>query len=323
MLWLKRNLPLAVAILVAVVLSGAGGYFVWKNKSTNDELNERLGAAKRDLDRLTQEIKPSPTPDNVKAAREDSQRSQAFSALCRRLFAPTPYTQLNGQSYRSMLETEVAGLRRLAQSTGVDIPTNYYFSFEAQSKPMTFEPYSLKPLSDQLSEIRSLCQILFNARIHTLDGIRRVAVSQYDLQNSAEIMTGYGVQSNRFTALQIWPYQVSFECFSEQLAAVMSAVSQSPRMILVKNVTVETVGEGPRQGPGSNPDPNAPPASVPRAVPGGRGPGRRGMPAMTPAPATPAGRAAAAAAKPAGLTTALEEQMLRVNLLLHVIKPDR
>lgn len=326
MLWIKRNLFLAVGILVAVVLAGAGGYFVWKNKAANDELNERLGAAKRDLDRLTQEIKPTPTPENVRAAREDTQKSQQFSAECRRLFPATPYTPLNGQTYRSMLETEVAGLRRLAQSTGVDIPTNYYFSFEAQSKPMTFEPSSLKPLSDQLIEIRDFCRILFNARIHSLDTIRRVAVSQYDLQSSAEILAGHSWQSNRFTGLVTWPYQFSFECFSGELAAVLSAISQSPRMVLIKNITVETIGEAARKAPAPGTDPSAPSPGAPGAQPPQRFPGgRRGLPGATPpvvrAPSAPG--APAAPPKPAALTTVLEEQLLRVNLLIHVVKPDR
>jgi hypothetical protein len=320
MLWLKRNLGWTVVIAVAVILTAFGGYYIWSNKARNDELNQKLGAAKAELNRLTTEVKPSPSPENVRAAREDVRKSQEFAAMVRRLFVPTPAPVLNNQTYRSMLETNLAALRRLAALSGVEIPTNYSFSFEPQTKQMTFEPASLKPLSEQLTEISEVCRGLFAARIHSLDVIRRVAVSQYDSQGSTEILQGVALATNRFTGLWAWPYQFSFDCFSGELAAALEEINRIPRMAVVKTIQVEArdVGAAP-------PPPSSPGAPQPEVQPQPgqfrRGPRGARLPpnsSVKPPPGAPAAKP-----PPTALTTVLEESLLHVIIEVDVIKPVR
>ena len=43
-----------------------------------------------------------------------------------------------------------------------------------------FAPGSLGALAQQLGEVKALCEILFAAKINSLDGIRRVPVSPDD-----------------------------------------------------------------------------------------------------------------------------------------------
>jgi hypothetical protein len=317
MLWLKRNLGWTLAIAVAAILTALGGYYIYDRKVLNDDLNQKLGAAKAELNRLTTEVKPSPSPENVRAAREDVRKSQEYAAMVRRLFVPTPAPNLNNQTYRSMLETNLAALRRLAVLSGVDVPTNYSFSFEPQTKQMTFEPSSLKPLAEQLTEISEVCRGLFAARIHSLDLIRRVAVSQYDSQGSTEILPGVTLTTNRFTGLWAWPYQFSFECFSTELAAALEEINRIPRMVVVKTVQVEALAGG-----AVPPPPSAPGAIQPeiQPPPGRRGP--RGVRLPPAGPRTPAGAPPPKAASGI-LTTVLEESLLRVIVEVHVIKPVR
>ncbi len=315
MLWLKRNAGWAAAIAVAVLLAGAGAYYVFTQYSLNEELTTKLGEAKAQLDRLTTTVKPSPTPENVRAASEDVRRSREYSALAQRLFVATPYQPLNNQTYKSLLENTLADLRRQAVAASVEIPTNYSFSFEAQVRPMTFEPASLKPLSDQLIEVSEVCRALFKARVHKLESIRRVGVSAHDTQGATDILQGVVVTTNRFTGLWAWPYEFTFECFSSELAATLEELSRAPRMTVVKNILVDTTeGSGPPP-PGLMPPPQDP--GMPLRGPGMRGPGMRGV------RPPPGGGPPGAPPVRGGLTTVLEERLLRVVLLVHVIKPAR
>jgi hypothetical protein len=312
MLWLKRNWLLVVTIFVAVVLTGVGGFYVYTKKALNDDLTTKLDAAKHELTRLTTEVKPSPTPENVRAAREDVKKSQEYSLQCRKFFVATPYVPLTSQSYRTTLETRLAELRKQAQLSGVELATNYAFSFDAEIKPMTFELASLKPLSDQLTEVSEVCRALFSARIHELVGIRRVAVSQYDLSatSGADILQGVTITSNRFTGMTVWPYEFTCECFSSELAGSLEALSKIPRMLLVKTINVEISPSAAQTVAAPNP---AQPAAAPAGpLPVRRGPGRPGLPVVAPG-----------APKAAGLTTVLEEKLLRAVIQVQVIKPGR
>jgi hypothetical protein len=309
MLWLKRNLVLVIAILVGVALTVGGGFYVWNKKNLNDDLTQKLGQARQELNRLTSDVKPSPTLDNVRAARDDVKKSQEYSAQCRKYFVPTPFQPLNSQSYRSMLETNLAELRRAAAAARVELATNYNFSFEPEIRPMTFEPASIRPLSEQLTEVSEVCRALFKGRIHSLAQIRRVAVSQHDTPSSTEILQGTTISSNRFAGLTIWPYEFTFDCFSTQLAAALEEISRIQRMVLIKTLTVES-------GPTTVALATAPPP------PGGAlgpsivtGPGGRRI--LRPA------ELAVAPVSPTGLTTVLDESLLRVVMVVHVIKPPK
>jgi hypothetical protein len=305
MRWLTRNLFMVAAIVAAVLLAGGGLMYVTRAYAKSDDLTTQLGAARQELNRLTTEVRPSPTLENVRQAREDVKKAQEYSAQCRKFFTATPYQPMTSQGFRSMLETNIAELQRLALASRVEIPTNYTFSFEPEIKPMTYEPASIRPLAEQVAEISEICRALFSARVQRLEQIRRVGVSQYDVGNT-EILQGLTVASNRFAGLTVWPYEFTLECFSGDLAAALEQLSMLPRMLLIKTITVEA----------------APPAYVPLG----------GIPADAPAVPVPGSRfarpglpvaAPVAAPRTPGLVTVLEEGALRVVMVIHVVKPQK
>jgi hypothetical protein len=306
-LWLKRNLYLGVAILVAVALTGVGGYFVWTKKQENNDLETRLDEFKAKIEELTK-IKPTPTKENVQAATADSGKASSYDQECKPFFPDAPYQTLSSQGYKTLLESTISALRKQAAASSVLVPTNppFCFSFEAQTKPMTFEPGSIKPLAQQLFVVSEVCHALFRARIHKLDQIRRVAVSQYDSgagQGDFEILAGETVTSNRWTGLAVWPYEFTMECFSTEFATALEEISKIPRMYIVKTVYVETLPPTIKP-PGFGMEPPGGRAPVgPPPGPGGRGGGRGG----------PGPRSAS--------VTVLDEELLRVTMLIHVVKP--
>ena len=304
MLWLKRNLAVVIAISVVVVLTGLGGVYTWTKKGLNDELSGKLEAQKAELERLLR-YGITPKTENVQRMETDLKEAQKYSEQCRKLFAPTAVPTLNNQSYRSMLETRVGELRRAATNAGVDVPPNYSFSFEPEIKPIMFDAVSLKHLPQQLVEVSDICQALFTSRVHRLGGLKRVGVCQYDL-GAVDVFADLTVVSNKATGLLVWPYEISFDCFSGDLAAVMEALSRIPRMLVAKTLRVEAVGAGPM---GLPLEMMAPP-------PGGGSPPGPVRPGVKGAPPRPK-------VLIPGLVTVLDDRMLRVEMQLHVVKPEK
>lgn len=305
MLWLKRNLVLVAVILAGLLLAGGGGYYVWVKYAENKGLDDELGNAKQELENLLKS-KPSPSQANLDAVRGEIKKTQGYMADARHLFSATPYSPLNSQTYRSLLETTVADLRRLATQSGVDVSSNYNFSFEPQIHKVSFEPASIKPLTEQLTEIATVSRELFKARVHHLDVIRRVACSEYDAQNAAEILGG-GFHTNRTTGMVTWPYEITFDCFSADLARVLTGLSQVPRMLIVKTISVQPSPASQNSAFGLQDSGAGAPPPVASPV------HRRGAP--------PGATGAAGTPKPTELKTALEEKLLRVVLQVHVVKP--
>ena len=67
-----------------------------------------------------------------------------------------------------------------AADASVTLPPQYGFSFEAERTLVKFAPGSLDALAQQLGEVKKICEILYAARINSLDGVRRVRVSNDD-----------------------------------------------------------------------------------------------------------------------------------------------
>jgi hypothetical protein len=143
--------------------------------------------------------------------------------------------------FRSYLDNTVAELRAEAERSGVEIPANYWFSFAAQKGAVSFSPTTLQPLAAQLAEINVLCQTLFDAKVNALVWLKRVPVDAQDTLGSQDYLNAKPV-TNAWAELM--PYEVAFEGFTPQLAAVLEGLHRLPHGFLVTNLVVEPVGDG-------------------------------------------------------------------------------
>ena len=113
----------------------------------------------------------------------------------------------------------------------------YSFSFEVQRPKLAFAAGSLEPLSVQLGEVKAICDVLLQANISALDGLRRERVSDDD-QNGPQ--TDYLPDKSVTNELAVLtPYEVNFRCFSKDLAAVLAGFANSPYALMVKSINVE------------------------------------------------------------------------------------
>ncbi len=335
MLWIKRNLFLALGGLVALGALGFGGFYLWKNVSENKKVETQLEEKKAGLQKLYN-ADPFPSTNNIASARDELKKAQAAMRKIKEYFTPLPYEKVTGQAFKTLLDTTLYELRDKAQQTSVLLPSKTYaFSFSAQKDKFIFAEGSFPALSEQLAEVRAICTILFEAKINRLINVRRTRVTTDDPPGSSDYLE-LRAESNELTGTLASPYQIEFQSFSPELASVLGSFYKSTNGFLVKAIQVEPVtesgivgGPGPMATapgtPANVPQPPAQPPPQPRvpppAVPVPRVP-PTGAPPAQPGPAIvkPPGPVAPAAE---GIKTVLNEKLLKITFLIDVIKPSK
>ena len=354
--WIKRNLYFLIGSLVALALMGLAGWYLYSKWQLNNEILVKLDEQYNKLKELNSQ-KPHPGAgevDNIKAAKEQQKELRAFLQKAQQYFQrcpPIPVPEgakLTSQEFSSALSRTLDQMQRDATKASVTLPPKdstgqaYSFSFAAQSKSLSYAAVSLAPLSVQLAEIKAICTVLFQAKVNSLDNIRRERVSDDDLKGpQTDYLTEKSV-TNELVVLT--PYEVTFRCFSSELAAVLAGFASAPCGLLVKTINVESApaaAGSEAMAPGIAPaypppgaSPVAPAAGVDQRMmerygvgrmrgPGGAG-GRyeRGAgPAPQQMYAPPAAPVTPAPASRGGLPLALDEKQLKVTLMLFAVKP--
>ena len=72
----------------------------------------------------------------------------------------------------------------------------------------------------QLGEVKGICEVLFEAKVNSLDNLRRERVSADDSKGPQTDYLGEKSVTNELAVLT--PYEVTFRCFSSELAAVLA-----------------------------------------------------------------------------------------------------
>jgi hypothetical protein len=163
--------------------------------------------------------------------------------------------KISNSDFAAALRVTVNELNHSAEQQSVEVPKDYYFTFEAQRKIMIFDPASLDKLAVQLGEVKAISEILFSARVNSLDYIRREIVSTDDKNQSDYLLT----KTVSTPMADLTPYEVRFRCFSAELAIVMANLASSPYGFIVKAINVEPTS-GAEEMPGGGLMPNGNPS---------------------------------------------------------------
>ncbi len=332
MAWIKRNLALVIGIAVSLLLLGGAGYYLYNNSEQDFDRDEDLGKLKLKLEGLRSGTFPNEA--NIGAARTNVAQVIKFTVEAERMLASEP-TKLGNVSFSVHLPRVIDEMRRDATNASVELPPKYEFTFGEVKAMSRIPSYALEPLASRLSEVKTICDVLFKARVRGIESLQRVAAFS-DEPKGPDLLLDRTEQTNALAAgvnVTITPYRVVFRGFSGDLATVLNTLSGTRDFFVVRQVDVEpaTPGTG---GGGLNPGMMAPApfgAPSPGAAPGMLTPGMA-APGMVP-PGPPGGiRPGAAKAPGVGvaplppkstLTKILDEQPLRVTLLLDVIKVTR
>jgi len=349
--WIKRNLWFVVGGVVALGLLGGAAWYNYTRYQSYAAAKEKLNANYEELKRLYGQ-NPSPGNDkidNVKNAQEQKATVQAMLAKLGRYYQPIPPVVnmtsntitgqliVTGEDYAAGLRQVIDQLQKEAAAGSVILPPRYAFSFQAQQSLIKFAPGSLEPLAVQLAEVRVLAGILNKSKVNAIDGIRRERVSADD--NTGPV-TDYIDRTSVTNELAVsTPYELTFRCFSTELASVLSSFASSPYSIVVKGFNVEPaaavgaidpitgmpLNADPQFNPVPqpvyaqpyNPQPQTPSRGEQELFARRYGVGKGGPPTPTPQPVVVPTMAAPVQPK---VQTVLDERQLKVTMLVYVVK---
>ena len=239
MSWLKRNLFLAIGGLVVLGLLGFAGYNLYSKKQSVDQITGDLNAQTEQLKSLMTRD-PHPDQENIDAAKREQTKLAEFLGHTRKHFEPViEFDKLDSAAFKELLEKTIAGLERDAERTGVDLPAKYNFTFSTQRTRLDFAPETLVPLATQVAQIRALCDVLYQARVHALISLRRVPISKEE-ESATDYLVGKKPTTTAVTGAILNPYEVTFQGFSAELAAVLEGLYRSSNCFIVKNIDVQT-----------------------------------------------------------------------------------
>lgn len=323
MLWIKRNLFLAVGGVAALALLAVGVMYVLGGLNKNKVLSEEVEGTRTRLNNIYNSPDPFPHATNISAAKAESAKLAAAVTKTKQHFKPVPAEKVDVRAFRQMRDKTIDDLRESARQAGTRLPSaTYAFSFETQKLKTDFGPGTFPAVPEQMMEVKELCAILFGARVNQLGNIRRARVSADDRASTigGDYLTP--VHANQtLTAVsptaEQHPYELTYYCFSTELAQVLNAMARSPFGFTVKALMVEPEsGQLADAGGGAMAAAELPPPVRPPA--GGQGPftppgARRGQPpprGVQPPPKP-------ASDRPVVL---LKEKRLKVTMLVYAIK---
>ena len=314
MAWIKRNLYFLISSLVAVALLGLAGFYFYSNWKLNNDNLEKLNSAYNELKDLAS-ARPNPGNDkvnNIDIANQQRSQLQAVIEKERTYFKPVlpiPNTT-NGvatkEEFASALRRTLDELAHAADAASVQLPPKYNFSFEAERSLTIFAEGTLEMIPRQLGEVKALCNILFQAKVNSLDNLRRERVSSDDANGPASDYLETASRTNQYAVIA--PYEVAFHCFSGELATVLAGFASDNHGFVVRGINVEsgvatesTMDMGGNMGMGMG---------MPMGAP---------MTQPVPAPAS-MGMAPAAGGR-GSLPIMIDEKQLKVTMAVDVIKP--
>ena len=241
--WLKRNLFLVAGGLVALGLLGFAVFFLLTKKQAVDEVSGQLTAQTEELKKLTTSD-PYPNQENIEKAKKEQSKLGSQLQQIRRYFVPVvSFTNMDSAAFKVSLQTTISDIVRDAEKAGVGLPNagsgGYDFTFKPQRTSVVFAQDTLVPLATQVAEIKSICDILFDARIQMLLALRRSPVAKED-EGAADFLFGRKPVTNNVTGAVLVPYEISFQGFSGELAAVLEGFVRSSNCFIVKNIDVQT-----------------------------------------------------------------------------------
>ena len=327
MLWIKRNLFLACGSVVAIALLIVGVLYVSAGLSKNKQLGDEVEGTRTRLNNIYNSPEPFPHATNINTAKAEAAKLRGALTKAKKYFAPVQAERVDVRAFRTLLGKTIEDLRGAAREARTLLPSpSYAFSFETQKLKTDFGPGTFPGVPEQMMEVKALGTVLFGARVHAISYIRRARVSADDKASTIGIDYLAPVLANQTIALasaESHPYELSFDCFSPELAQVLNALARSPHGFTVKALMVEPRGGqiADAGGFGMAAAEVAPPPAMGGRPPSG-GPARRGGPdGRMPPPMRPG--PGAGSARPAvsdGPIILLDPKLLRVTMLVYAIK---
>lgn len=247
--WIQKNLMLVLGGVVGLALLAAAGWFWFSQAQREQEIGAQLEAKSAEWTDLVSR-KPYPSDENIRAVREEEKRLEKLREVLKQNFPAVAATPVSDAlELKVLVETAVAELRAEAEAAGVMLPDrDYAFTFQRlrPMAPSQFDSNSIPTLAEQVAQVSALARVLFHARVHSLEAIRRPAILK-DEGGTADYLTQKPVSDDLVTRM---PLEVTFRTFSGELASVVAGLAALPNTVVIKKMSVEpTTLAAPSPGP--------------------------------------------------------------------------
>jgi hypothetical protein len=252
--WLKKNLTLVLGGLVGLVLLAGSGFFLFSQSAREREIAGQLDEKRAQWDTLNS-LNPFPDPKNIEAVKQETARLDKLAVELKSSIRPVEVPPVSDTlSLKLLIETTISNLKNEAEAAGVSLPDRYAFTFQRLREMPQFDSNSIPKLAEQVSQITTICRVLFAAKVHSLDQLRRSPVLR-DEGGSSDYLTKKGVTN---TLVVRTPYDFAFKAFSGELAEVLRGMAALDQCIVVKTINID-----PTTLPHAGPQPGMMPTQMP------------------------------------------------------------
>lgn len=304
MVWNKRNLLFVLSAAVGLILLVGAGCFFYGNWSANRKAVEEFKRAQGELKAL-QNKKPFPSKEAIQRARDAQKEVLGILGQFKDAFESAQETpSLDEKTFKSFVSGTLAQLQTSAVNSGVNLPqSDYAFSFSGLITKLNFPTNSIGSWVMELHDVKSVCTVVFNAKVNTLESIRRAPVSTDEAAGGAGdfLPLNIVISENIVCA----PYEVVVRGYSREIADVMNGFLRSTDCFIIKNIDI-----GPASGAAGIAAAQTGGASVDANMPSRRRGGRSEVGAS----------GANAALNPQAPVTLVSEGILRVVIWLEIVK---
>src|SRR6516225_22810 len=130
--WIKRNLFFVIGSLVALILMGLAGWFLYSKWSLNNDVLGSLNGDYEELKRLNSQV-PHPGSDsvnNIQMAKDQRTNLVAFLKQTSRYFEPCQripdLPKITDRDFSAALSETIEHLRNQATNASVTLPPDNY-----------------------------------------------------------------------------------------------------------------------------------------------------------------------------------------------------
>src|SRR5688572_20235906 len=127
MVWVKRNLGLVIGAVIAIVLLGFAGVYLWQKRADDQAVTAELDTAtSRFQELLNRPLHPgneNGRVNNIELAKEENQRLQQFLLEVRGQFGKSEVpSNISNREFRALLDNTIAELQKRAETLGITLP---------------------------------------------------------------------------------------------------------------------------------------------------------------------------------------------------------
>lgn len=227
-----------LSMVAGMALTGYCAYLFFRgdlnnNKAVNKEFQD--DAARYNTMRNKS---PYPSAENLKLVANDLSQVKSLLDEFRKKFIPLPKPpEEDARGFSTYLEDTILDLKEQATNNSVGLSADMAFGFTDLRHKFRFPPDHIPMWMQQLTEIKALCRILYDAKINSVEEFRRVPVSTNDVFVTPTDTFAANIASTPLATFT--PYKIEFRCFTPELAAVMEGLARSSNCFIVKNVVVK------------------------------------------------------------------------------------